>query len=79
MAANPLALVESEGQVSGAMEPEPGMVANHEGGFVHQISDMARFRRFLILGSEANCFYASAQVSFSPPWSRPNDTISTKF
>ena len=49
--------------VSGAMEPKLGLVENKAGAFVYQISDLARFKRFLILGSDANTFYASAKVS----------------
>ena len=51
-----------DNMVSGAMEPKLGLVANKAGGFVYQISDMARFKRFLILGSDANTFYATAKV-----------------
>ncbi|WP_439816186.1 TROVE domain-containing protein [Zavarzinia sp. CC-PAN008] len=43
-------------------EPLPGMVANSAGGFSFAIDDWARLDRFLILGSEAGSYYASAPV-----------------
>jgi len=43
-------------------QPLPGrtdMVKNAGGGYVFQVSDMERVRRFLILGSEGGTYYAS--------------------
>jgi 60 kDa SS-A/Ro ribonucleoprotein len=39
--------------------PDSGQVPNSAGGFVWQVDDWARFRRFLILGSEGGGYYAS--------------------
>jgi 60 kDa SS-A/Ro ribonucleoprotein len=39
--------------------PESGQVPNSAGGFVWEIDDWARLRRFLILGSEGGSYYAS--------------------
>lgn len=38
-------------------------VQNRAGGFVYELSDIERLKRFLILGSDTNTFYASAKVS----------------
>ena len=37
-------------------------VENTAGGFVYQLTDLERLKRFLILGSDSNTFYASAKV-----------------
>lgn len=37
----------------------PGMVQNNTGGFVHQINDEDRLRRFLILGTDGGTYYVS--------------------
>ena len=39
--------------------PLPGQVANSAGGFAWAVDDWTRLRRFLILGSEGGCYYAS--------------------
>ena len=36
-------------------------VQNEAGGFVWQVDDLVRFRRFLVLGSEGGTYYASQQ------------------
>ena len=41
-------------------------VLNNAGGFVFKLAPMDRLRRFLILGSNSNSFYASEKV-FAPP------------
>ena len=41
--------------------PEPGLVQNSAGGFVYEISDLSRLRRFLVLGCEGGTLYASEQ------------------
>jgi len=38
-------------------------VQNRAGGFVYELSDIERVKRFLILGSDTNTFYASAKVT----------------
>ena len=38
-------------------------VENSAGGFVYSLTDLERLKRFLILGSDANSFYASAKVN----------------
>ena len=38
------------------------MKLNRAGGFVHKISDFARFKRFLVLGADCNTYYATAKV-----------------
>jgi 60 kDa SS-A/Ro ribonucleoprotein len=40
-------------------EPLPGQVANSAGGFSYAVDDLARLRRFLILGSEGGSYYAN--------------------
>ena len=39
--------------------PGSGQVPNSAGGFAWEVDDWARLRRFLILGSEGGCYYAS--------------------
>lgn len=51
----------------------PNQVKNSAGGFVYQISKFARLERFLILGSDSNTYYASAQKL-----TRENATIVTE-
>ena len=43
-------------------QPQAGLMLNRAGGFVHKISDFARFKRFLILGADCNTYYATAKV-----------------
>lgn len=38
---------------------DPRQVQNHAGGFVYQVGDAERLRRFLVLGTEGGTFYAS--------------------
>jgi 60 kDa SS-A/Ro ribonucleoprotein len=40
-------------------EPLPGQVANSAGGYSYAVDDLARLRRFLILGSEGGSYYAN--------------------
>jgi len=40
-------------------------VENSAGGLVYQLSDTERLKRFLILGSDTNTFYASAKMTCS--------------
>ncbi len=44
-------------------------VENSAGGMVYKLSDIDRLKRFLILGSDSNTFYASAKVLilYQPP------------
>ena len=43
---------------------DASQVMNNAGGFVYQLSDFDRFKRFLFLGSNSNTYYASQQVAF---------------
>lgn len=40
-----------------ATQPGPGLVPNHGGGYVSEIGDMPRARRFLILGTVGGTYY----------------------
>ena len=42
--------------------PDSGQAPNSAGGFVWEVDDWARLRRFLILGSEGGSYYASELV-----------------
>ncbi len=42
-------------------------VENSAGGMLYQLSDVERLKRFLILGSDSNTFYASAKVLILQP------------
>jgi 60 kDa SS-A/Ro ribonucleoprotein len=41
---------------------EGNQVENNAGGFVYKLSDVECLKRFLVLGSDTNTFYASAKV-----------------
>lgn len=49
----------SPGDATPQRDPLPGMVRNDAGGYGYPVTDVVRFDRFLILGSEAGTFYVS--------------------
>ncbi len=44
------------------VKAKPNQVQNYAGGFVFQLDPMKQLERFLILGSDSNTYYASAQT-----------------
>ncbi len=49
-------------QTPQTVKAKPEQVQNYAGGFVFQLDPMKQLERFLILGSDSNTYYASAQT-----------------
>jgi hypothetical protein len=66
--------VEMVNAAVGESVPE-GIVRNDAGGLVYQVDDMTRLRRFLILGSDGECWFdRNSSLCFAGE--APPDTIS---